>query len=66
VGKHFVLTIGDGAFSCVRNEEAIRREEMRDGIYVIRTSEPAERLSRDDAVRGDKNLGANTNGSSRQ
>ncbi len=56
VGKHFVLTIGDGAFSSVRNKEAIRREEMLDGIYVIRTSEPAERLSGDDAVRSYKNL----------
>src|SRR4030042_6493014 len=45
VGKHFTVTIEEHHFSFVRNEERIRREEALDGIYVIRTSEPAERLS---------------------
>ena len=56
VGKHFTVTIEEHHFSFVRNEERIRREEALDGIYVIRTSEPAERLSAEDAVRSYKNL----------
>jgi transposase len=56
VGKHFTVTIEEHHFSFVRNEERIRREEALDGIYVIRTSEPAEHLSAEDAVRSYKNL----------
>ena len=56
VGKHFTVTIGEGTFSLVRNEMLIRREEALDGIYVIRTSESAERLSAEDTVRNYKNL----------
>ena len=56
VGKHFRLSIGDGTFSFLRNEEKIAREETLDGIYVIRTSEPPERLSAEDTVRSYKNL----------
>ena len=56
VGKHFTMVIGEGAFSFVRKEEQIRQEEALDGIYVIRTSEPTERLSSEDTVRSYKNL----------
>jgi transposase len=56
VGKHFDLTIGEGTFSFARNEAQIQREEALDGIYVIRTSESAERLSAEDTVRSYKNL----------
>jgi transposase len=56
VGKHFVLSIGEGSFSFVRNEAQIQREEALDGIYVIRTSESSERLSAEDTVRSYKNL----------
>jgi len=56
VGKHFELTIDDGAFSFNRREEQIRKEAELDGIYVIRTSEPAERLSAEDTVRSYKSL----------
>jgi transposase len=56
VGKHFVVTIGEGTFSFVRNEVQIQREEALDGIYVIRTSESAEHLSAQDTVRSYKNL----------
>lgn len=56
MGKHFSLTIADGVFSYGRKEEAIRRETQMDGIYVIRTSEPAEKVSAQDAVRGYKSL----------
>jgi len=56
VGKHFDMTIDDGHFSFARNEERIRREAELDGIYVIRTSEPAERMSAEDTVRNYKSL----------
>lgn len=56
VGKHFTITMGEGSFSYERNEEKIREEEALDGIYVIRTSEPRDRLSAEDTVRSYKNL----------
>jgi transposase len=56
VAKHFTLTIADGVFVWARREETIRREADLDGIYVVRTSEPAERLSAPDAVRTYKSL----------
>jgi transposase len=56
VGKHFAVIIEDGAFSFSRKEETIRRESELDGIYVIRTSEPAERISAEDTVRSYKRL----------
>lgn len=56
MAKHFEVTIGDGSFSYRRRLEQIEREKQLDGIYVIRTSEPAERLSAADAVRGYKAL----------
>ena len=56
MAKHFLLTIEDGHFSFARNEASIAREEALDGIYVIRTSEEAERLSPEDAVRSYKQL----------
>ena len=57
VGKHFDLTIADNGFSFARNESNIEAESRLDGIYVIRTSEPANRLSCADAVRAYKSLG---------
>jgi hypothetical protein len=51
VGKHFTLNIEDGVFEWSRCDESIPREEAVDGIYVIRTSEPKEKLSAQDAVR---------------
>lgn len=56
VGKHFDLTIADGVFRWVRRDAAIRGEAALDGIYVIRTSEPASQLSAADTVRTYKNL----------
>jgi hypothetical protein len=56
VGKHFAVTIEDGAFSFSRKEESICRESALDGIYVIRTSESAERISAEDTVRSYKRL----------
>jgi transposase len=56
VGKHFAVMIEDGAFSFSRKQEAIRRESALDGIYVIRTSEPGDRISAEDTVRSYKRL----------
>ncbi len=57
VAKHFNLTIRDGHLSWARKVSAITNEEMLDGIYVIRTSEPAKRLTAADSVRSYKRLG---------
>src|SRR5215469_375774 len=56
MGKHFQHQIEDGKLSWSRREESIAQEAQLDGIYVIRTSETAERLSAADAVRGYKSL----------
>jgi transposase len=56
VAKHFRLTIEDGAFSYSRKTESIAREAALDGIYVIRTSEPKERITAEDTVRTYKGL----------
>jgi len=56
MAKHIRLTIAEGTFSWQRDQESIQRETQLDGIYVIRTSEPADRLSAADAVRGYKRL----------
>ena len=56
MAKHFLLEIGDGEFRWQRNEESIQREAALDGIYVLRTSVPAEKLSAADTVRRYKSL----------
>ena len=56
MAKHFELAIGEGRLSWTRVEKSIRKEQELDGIYVIRTNQPAERLSAPDVVRSYKNL----------
>jgi transposase len=56
VAKHFTVTIGQGQLQWQRNERAIQQERQLDGIYVIRTSEGADRLTTADAVRQYKSL----------
>ncbi len=56
MAKHFQLQIPEGSFAFARDEEAIRREEDLDGIYVIRTSEAAEDLAAAECVRTYKSL----------
>ncbi len=56
MAKHFQLAIEDGAFSWERKQASIERELQLDGIYVVRTSEPKNRLSAEDAVRDYKRL----------
>lgn len=54
--KHFILTIEDGHFSYCRNEQTIKQEASLDGIYIVRTNQPAEVLSYEDVVRSYKDL----------
>jgi len=56
MAKHFQPTIEEGKLSWARRVETIEQEAKLDGIYVIRTSEPAEQLSAADVVRGYKSL----------
>jgi transposase len=56
MGKHFECIIGEGSFTWSRRTESIAQEQMLDGIYVLRTSEPAERLSTEETVRSYKSL----------
>ncbi len=50
MGKHFNLFIGEDGFGCERKQTNIEREAALDGIYVIRTSVPAETLSSEKVV----------------
>jgi len=56
MAKHFELTIQEGRFEYRRKEEEIAREAELDGIYVIRTNVPAEKLSANVAVTAYKSL----------
>src|SRR5512147_80633 len=57
MAQHFTLTIRDGHLGWARKEDAIKNEELLDGISGIRTSEPAEHLTAADSVRSSKRLG---------
>ena len=57
VAKHFAVQVANGVLSWSRKEDAIAREKALDGVYVIRTPEPADTLSAQDAVRAYKRLG---------
>ena len=54
--KHFELTIEDDSFTYRRLEEKIAEEAALDGLYVIRTSVPAETLSAKRTVAAYKDL----------
>lgn len=56
MAKHFTLTITDDGFRYQRDEAAIAAEAALDGIYVVRTSVGAERLTAEEAVRSYKRL----------
>lgn len=56
VGKHFTIEIGDSHLTVQRCAEQIDREARLDGIYVIRTSVPAEQLDAEQAVQAYKDL----------
>lgn len=56
MAKHFTLTITDDRFAFARDATQIDAEAALDGIYVLRTSLPAEALSPEDTVRIYKSL----------
>jgi len=56
VSKHFKVRIEENHFSYERDQVKIDREAALDGVYVIRTSLPAERSSSQDTVRCYKSL----------
>ncbi len=57
VAKLFEIKVADNHLSWTRKQDAIAREKALDGIYVIRTPEPVEEISSEDAVRAYKQLG---------
>ena len=56
MAKHFDLAIADAAFSFARKATEIAAEAATDGVYVVRTSLPAEVLDDAAAVRSYKSL----------
>ncbi|MBM3333306.1 IS1634 family transposase, partial [Candidatus Sumerlaeota bacterium] len=56
VAKHYALTIEEARFEWQRDHTSVAQEAALDGICVVRTSEPAQRLSSDDTVRSYKRL----------
>ena len=56
MGKHFQLEIQDDRFTYCRDEANIRNEAALDGIYIIRTTLPADRASSEEVVRHYKSL----------
>jgi transposase len=56
VAKHFELSIGDAALAWSRRQDAIDAEAALDGLYVIRTSLPAQRMDAPGCVRSYKAL----------
>jgi len=56
MAKHLTLTITDTDFSFARKQDAIDAEASLDGIYVVRTSLPAQTLDDSASVRAYKSL----------
>jgi transposase len=56
MAKHFVVTIRDGHLSWQRRLDQIEVEAHLDGIYVIRTSVPAEHMDAAETVHAYKDL----------
>ena len=54
--KHFALEIDDGRFAFSRKTDEIEAEARLDGIYVIRTSLPADKIGSEAAVAAYKSL----------
>ena len=58
MAKHFELDIADGHFTYRRRTDAIAAEAALDGLYVVRTSVPPERLDAPAVVETYKRLSA--------
>ena len=56
VAKHFELEIRDDGFEYQISQAKVAAEAALDGLYVIRTNVPAERLDASDTVRSYKSL----------
>ena len=56
VAKHFKLDIQENRFDFEIDHDKVAAEAALDGIYVVRTSLPEQRMSRDDTVRSYKLL----------
>ena len=56
VAKHFETEIADGSFAYTRKTEQIDAEAALDGLYVVRTTCPAEQLTSQAVVRVYKQL----------
>jgi transposase len=56
MAKHFQLDIGEARLTWRRNTDSIAREAKLDGIYVVRTSVPAEAMSAAETVQAYKDL----------
>jgi transposase len=56
MAKHFDVEVADGSLCWSRRIEQIAEEERLDGIYVIRTSMPAEHLDAAETVQAYKDL----------
>jgi len=56
VAKPFEVTIGDASRAFRRNPDSIAREARLDGIYVVRTSVPAEAIAAAETVQAYKDL----------
>lgn len=56
VAKHIALSVRDDGFDVAIREDRVAAEAALDGIYVVRTSLPRERLGAEDVVRSYKNL----------
>lgn len=58
MGKHFRVEITTDAFRYQRDEDAIAAEAALDGIYIVRTSLPADTLNAEQTVRAYKSAAA--------
>ena len=56
VAKHFELEIGEATFSFRRRADTIAAEAALDGVYIVRTSVPANEMEAADCVRNYKSL----------
>ena len=56
MAKHFDVEVADGYLSWLRRIEQIEEEARLDGIYVIRTSVPADHLNAAETVQAYKDL----------
>jgi transposase len=56
MAKHFEIKIEDRSFQYRRNEQGVAQEAALDGIYVVRTNVPDDRMDAENVVRSYKSL----------